>query len=713
VHYKYQQVRNFVERVKPLRIKDLNRYVVMNTWFLLILIWPYLAGAQSDVLEKLNKDEFYLHEKISELKALVIKQKKIKDEELLLLLVNKDKIKVLTQDLRHHDQAVNEAKKEIDENLSKIVLTQKLSSRASFYRCLKEELSKKDFLDSHQCLKAHDFSMTELEKRQIELWDSKIKYSIDEKVSQLNEFKSDMKLIEEKISRYDVRINEAQESIQIFEGKITGNNAKKKDAVSLVQHPEYRLCNESTLTINLEEKTPFRGAQQRGPFYEITRDNQDGLGTCYANTAKNLLVALSGGMMNPSFLDLALIFKRSKKDLSDNGLDGGLACEVLDQAKLYGYCSQKWAPIERGEENIAFRGLLGAKASSLKAQADTLDLIRNFLVGVDDLRDDKSHLSKKFLTRGKEIIQKIQNNPLIKIPLPVARFEIPPEWKLHEIYPSLKVQASDTKKKFIEDYREAYKHFYPLYVSALLDKKDLNHVFDIYKKSMGPFISKYGLEKHLADFKKLYLIHAQPEFKKADFYESLNASLALVKDLSEYDSDDNEMLFRFCSSDFKPEMDFLTRLQPLLERLNELKVDPYLMVDGKGAFLDSSQIMQLAIAPACMNIKNRNKLNFEFSCEKGYDLVDNIKQSHYSDNEKLAMLRERIVLSLRQGLALGNSFPSGENISHINTIVGFRYNGKKSECEVLIRESQTGLSTWESERTIFNNIRALTEVRIK
>ena len=72
------------------------------------------------------------------------------------------------------------------------------------------------------------------------------------------------------------------------------------------------------------------------------------------------------------------------------------------------------------------------------------------------------------------------------------------------------------------------------------------------------------------------------------------------------------------------------------------------------------------------------------------------------------LFRERVIASLLQGYALGNQIQG-----HINTIVGMRFNQQNKQCEILIRESQTGTSTWQTEESIYKNIRGLAEVRRK
>src|SRR5690606_12539765 len=115
-------------------------------------------------------------------------------------------------------------------------------------------------------------------------------------------------------------------------------------------------------------------------------------------------------------------------------------------------------------------------------------------------------------------------------------------------------------------------------------------------------------------------------------------------------------------------------------------------------------------APACINSENRKKLP-AFSCESEYGAITKIKASSKPYAEKVKDLRERVVLSLMQGYPVGNTFPTGGNQNHINTIVGIRFDKSTGQCEYLIRESQNGRTAWLLERPIFDRMSAITEIR--
>ena len=155
---------------------------------------------------------------------------------------------------------------------------------------------------------------------------------------------------------------------------------KKIDQEIIQSNAQYMNCDVNSPEISLEEKEPYPGAKFQGPFFGIPRDNQDGLGTCYANTAKNLLVGLSRGDAVASFLDMALLYKDSKRELNNTeskGLDAGFSCVVLEEVSDKGFCSQSFAPIEIGEKN-SYGGLM-PEVATVRDQKIVLNMLNDYL----------------------------------------------------------------------------------------------------------------------------------------------------------------------------------------------------------------------------------------------------------------------------------------------------------------------------------------------
>lgn len=136
--------------------------------------------------------------------------------------------------------------------------------------------------------------------------------------------------------------------------------------------------------------------------------------------------------------------------------------------------------------------------------------------------------------------------------------------------------------------------------------------------------------------------------------------------------------------------------------------DDYLF-DKDNQFLEAGKIIQLATTPACINIKKRKKVQFNFECVRDERMHHNLKILYQHNKDRIKHFEKRVLSSLNQGIALGNTFYFNQNTRHINTIVGMRFSRK--ECQLKIRESQNGRSQWHSMVSIYNKVDVLTELR--
>jgi hypothetical protein len=92
-------------------------------------------------------------------------------------------------------------------------------------------------------------------------------------------------------------------------------------------------------------------------------------------------------------------------------------------------------------------------------------------------------------------------------------------------------------------------------------------------------------------------------------------------------------------------------------------------------------MLQLLIAPSCLDHKNRQQVEFNYTCFN----------FHSQDKNKYLAT---VLSSLHKGIPVGlEHYAIGG--SHVNTIVGYRFNPQTNDCEFLIRESITGTSDWE------------------
>jgi hypothetical protein len=448
-------------------------------------------------------------------------------------------------------------------------------------------------------------------------------------------------------------------------------------------NPQYVNCDSNTPTINLELSA--------GPLHSIPRDHQDGLGTCYANTAKNLLAALSGGEINASFLDMALQHQLQSDRLSRSGLDGGHSCETLEAIASRGYCPQEFSPLEGGEQNPLHRSLLGGK-SDLEAQQLAFYLVRNYFRKSLDLESGGDARILELKKRSPNYISAIKANPDLKIPIPLLT---PPDLfqlgAMHSIY-----KVKEEREVFMQDYHATFARLRPLLAEAIVKEKKLKDIMKLYQQQMRSFFDKYD-----PDLAKEMRESFERNLQRADQLRAARTTLQQLKSLG-LDYQTSADLELICTEN--PLVEYLDSLAQLSRHIWSLGGDAHLLLSPAGKMNNDEEIMQLLIAPSCLHQQNRRPLAFQFDCWR----LASIRQGEPRTKE----LRSEIIISLLQGQAVGNTIFQGTQL-HINTIVGMRFNQELERCEYLVRESQTGRSEWESESRVFEHHTSLTLVERK
>ncbi len=662
-------------------------------------------------LKKLSADEQiqYFKEKILENEEYI----KASDKTLAQIKADqektKSKLEALTKLKTNRPEILSETLNEVEAKLKEIPFHKRiLSSKADLYRCVKDSLKREGISNSKYCQIRYSVDLDASEKRLFEGWDEKIGIRASEVDQKIKNLTMDAQTLEKRLENHPKNVSVSQSVIEHYQKKAFVVEQNERDKGFLQDKQQYVNCDANTPEINLEEKIPFPGAKFQGPFHNIPRDNQDGLGTCYANVAKNYLVALSGGENIASFLDTALQYKKQfDSSFLQDGIEAGGSCGALDQLKKNGYCPQRHSPTEVGDRNYLGEGLIAPGAGSVYGQEKTIDLIRGFLKSKDDYFKKGGEVSEKILKEGKTIVAALKANPDIRFPLPGLQQSIPGPWMLKKSYYKLpqEVQKKADLASFQEEHDKVYKDFYPKYVQKLLDGESAGSIFNAYKETMTPFIKKYGLENDLEDYNNAFEEDRKNSLMRdPDQRKSLIASLEFLKKVTGKEAISNNEYALSCYEDAQ----FLGDFQKLVTYLNDNKMNTDELFDEKGNYRDPASLTQLAVAPACLNPANRQKINFDFVCETGGVFINDLKKSDKTEAEKIRGMRERVVLNLLNGSALGNTFER-----HINTIVGMRFNKERGACEYNIRESQTGTSSWQSEKDIFSKIESLTEVRKK
>lgn len=608
----------------------------------------------------------------------------------------------------------NQVNSEIDKELNKLSIFK--GEEKKFFKCLKQTLKETASLDpSYSCRNNYKGKLDKSVLEKIEIWSNL--------TQNMNRLKDNLSWVDKKL--------EAAQKIMDFNQKEYEKEEKdilrKEDAYKfgienfkvLSSNKKITNCDKNTPDIDLENESPYPNAGFKGPFFGVPRDNQDGVGTCFANTAKNLLVGISGGQDNASFLDAALVYK--SEDISW-GLNGGKSCDVLEKVQESSYCPQEFSPSETGKKNTFTESLLGENANMF-VQSKMIQLVTSYFDNIDSLDKKNKFVSEKFLTKAALIIDTIKTKN--QLPLLINQVpEVVPGFQIYNIvnYGSDEDPLFDSTS-FTKEYKEAYDKFYPKYLKAILEGKDRQQLIDLYSENMKTVIEKknnrFFRDALPALFKKFQGGKISTEVRDDErenlislndprLKEVIRNSLAFINTLNNDKSEGFQSIE--CNNNLIDTFDSLKSLEDIVKFVQTNNGNPTSLYDKNGKFRSAKDLIQLLVAPACLDEKNRKKLDYKIYCD---DKILAIKDgSNKPIDKQKEEFREAVAASLIQGLPLGNGMLQ-EGIGHVNTIVGMRFNNKNNKCEYKIRESQTGTSDWQDEATIFDNVISLLEVRKK
>ncbi len=662
------------------------------------------SWAQFESVEDLDKEKQKLEETLKQQTEITKRYADQYDESIKKISDKKQELANLETYEQEFGQSRILAIDEINEKIKKLPIFQKLGSKAGFYKCLRSGLNDLNHLNFDFCSRTYSPGLSDEDKAIVEQWRVKVGTPLDKIKVKKEAIPREITQLEGMLPTYESNKKYSVSREDMLKGNIKSVETRKTELAILPKFPQFK-CDENSPEINLENKEPFKGAEFEGPFFGVPRDNQDGLGTCYANAAKNLLVGVSGGKNVASFLDMALVYKNANGGIVQ-GLDGGMSCTALNAVAKAGFCPQHFSAIETGERNLAGEGLFNLDPYNYLAT--NVNMVRDFLDDLGKMEKSTSEISVSVMAKAKTMIEHLKTHPEVKLPLPIARYEIPEKWKLKEAF-SLKKIPGLKEADFLKEYDEQYKSFYPLYVKSIIQGKNLDQIFDLWTEKMNPFLEKYALQSSLPEFKRVWKTNVADDFSDPQVKKQLRVSLDFLKDIMDKKGSTDDEFLELCATQASDSLNFLGALNPLVQKLRDNKLNGDKLFDQDGKFRSAFELMQLTVAPSCLNAENR-VMPEPFSCSDGYDVITKIKSSNKPYGEKVEALRNKVLLSLVQGMPLGNTFPMNGGW-HINTIAGMRFNKTAGRCEYLIRESQTGSSDWHSETALFDKIEALTEVR--
>ena len=505
---------------------DLNEMYLYLPLFLIFFASGGLAQTLNEQI--LINEKTTLEQELVNLKSSSETYKKKSEEETAKLKANEERLQYLDE----YEKNFGQRKMEV------LSLLHELKGR--FYKCLRKSLEEESVLQHDYCQKRYKPRFKdEGEEARFASWKDSLGLPLDKVVREKNNLtvliprSRDIAQKQEEWYQYSLkRMGQLEHELKL-------NQIKVSEIKLLPKYARFTPCDADTPEINLENETPYPEAAFKGPFHGVPRDNQDGLGTCFANTAKNLIVGLSGGKDIASFLDLALLYKGNQNQLVKDGLDGGMSCSALDAAREKGYCPQHFSPLETGERNELGEGLF--KLDKYEYLATNVNFMKNFLQDLSVFEKSDSSVKENILARSEELITTLKENKDIIFPVPVARFPVVEEWKLKEFHSINNLKNRIPLEDFLKEYRTEYTSFYPVYVKSVFEGKSLDAIFDIYQEKMSGFISKYNFSPSLAQIKNLFMRKAQEDRNDGQMKKKLRASLDFLKKTFEKKS----LLFSF------------------------------------------------------------------------------------------------------------------------------------------------------------------------
>lgn len=665
----------------------------------LLLLFPTFTFAQSFLEEEIEKERTELESKLTLQQQNTARVKGYLESESVKLADLEARLKAVQNYEQNFPEERKKTLESINAKIKSFNFFQKMGEKASFYKCLRDTMQNSNYLREDRC-SHHDPNLTTEERAEFSAWINSAGIAPDQAARERQYLPGEIKLVANQIDIYTRQHNSSLDYLKKMQDSLQMNQVRRTELKYLETHAATVNCNEASPTLSLEEKG--------GPFDGIRRDNQDGIGSCFANAAKNLLVSISGGKDVASFLDMALVYKKTNGSLDDSGLDGGHTCSTLNEVAKVGYCPQQFAPIEIGERNQLGEGLFNL--GPYEYMGTNITLVQGFIGNLNEFKDSSNPIKHEILAKAKSIIDTVKANPLIVIPLPGVSQKVADTWKIREFYHLNKSSLNMSEKEFMDRYNEQNDRFLPIYVQALMSGEKADSIFQKYEAHMASFIQNYNMSKILPELKRLFKIKIEKEMKDPLLKNKMTASMAFLKDVfGKKDMSDQEFL-SYCVTDGSEALGFLSSFKPLIDKINEKKLNGDMLFDEDGKMRDVAELMQLTVAPACLNAENRKPVP-PFNCNDNYDTINRIKTSALPLADQHKAFRERIILSLAQGYGVGNTFYTSPTTGHINTIVGIRFNKASNRCEYLIRESQTGTSDWEAESDIFSKISSITEVR--
>jgi hypothetical protein len=402
-------------------------------------------------------------------------------------------------------------------------------------------------------------------------------------------------------------------------------------------------------------------------------------------------------------LDIALQYKSESSNDNAFDLNGGSTCFALKVIKKVGYCPRQLSPIESGVVTQKIGGLFD-NTNSLYRQSKVIETLKNFMNEKKILKESGSDCSKGIIKKTSEMIQALKENPNIKLPFPKLKNFFLSDGKIRSYYlRNYKNRVADpiSEQSFLNEFELVKQKIFTKYINSFLKNESDGQRRLTFNRTIGAFYSKYGLSEKLNEPYERKMTNLLFENNKSlEFRNHLVETQKFYKRFFTQNSDVVSFSDSRCLKSLRSLNPFLSSLHSLAHLFRSVGGNVSMLYGKDGSFVKSHDLIGLAIAPRCLNTENRSKLPFDVRCDRI------IKDSSISTESEISNKRLLIVRSLMSGVPIGNShvLPGG---SHINTIVGYRFNSMNNSCEYKIRESQTGTPFWVAEKEVIDRNKAL------
>lgn len=529
---------------------------------------------------------------------------------------------------------------------------------------------------------------------------------LQQAAKELSDLRKDPSASEEALAKAFEKRTSTRSYLRSTEYKVNGLLLNQKIAQSKKENASFYSCSATTPTINLEDDFIYAGSSIPGAFKSIPVSNQDGLGTCYANATQNVILGMTGGKINPSFLDLALQHKKNNGD--DLSLESGDICSVLDAIEEVGVCDYKYSPLETGERDGLAEILGDPDTKGLEQQANLVKLIQVFLGNKKTLDKSDFFHSERVSEMTYKIKELLRKYPQASYPDLATGNDIFGPYQQKAIVRGASVGTKEAKDKLVLDIRDANYKMSVQYFKMMkqVPTPSVAELKQVWINGLRPLEDKYGSSSYFKENIYQFLDqkikdHLKNKKQMIAMFDQTQLLAQELKQESVFFSIDDS-LNSTCVVPIQNARDYLAGLTDLFSYLWKKNPHEIEAIFRGHALKDPFDILQMSTTPRCAQAENRQKLSFTPKC------INIVLTAKAPLEQKLVELRDNVVTKLLQGIPVGNNHVAALG-DHVNTIVGYRFNPEKKGCEYLVRESQIGKSLWVSDNEI---ARVLTDLTI-